>query len=295
MATQKCNAFLLCGLAGSTPGALFDDCRQILDLSCSADMKTNFLVYYLASAVLTLGLVSAQPVILNPSFEADSVPPSPGYGTISGWLPDNAIGNGYGLNEEGGPFADNGKVPHGFRVAFMQDNGTLSQTVAGFIPGEKYWLVYRENARGLCCGERSATLTVKIGGATVVTEHEVAIVGGSNPFRLVTSDAFTAAEAEMTLSFVKGGIGDSTALIDDVQLLNRDSLHLAISVIEGNIPVIRIQGIPGRMLMLEFKHSLEPEGSWQPLLNVLLTNGSDVFVDTEATASQPRFYRAWQP
>ena len=49
------------------------------------------------------------------------------------------------------------------------------------------------------------------------------------------------------------------------------------------------------MLTLEFKYSLVPEGSWQPLLNVLLTNGSDVFVDSEAPASHPRFYRAWQP
>ena len=197
----------------------------------SADMKTYFLLYYVVSGVVALvlafGQACAQPVIMNPSFETDNTPPYPGYGTITGWLPDNAIGTGYGLNEQGGPFADNGKVPDGIRVAFMQDNGTLSQTVSGFITGETYWLIYRENARGLCCGERNATLTAKIGGTTVVAEHEVAIVGGSNPFRLVTSDAFTAAEAEMTLSFAKGGIGDSTALIDDVRFLSRGSLQLA--------------------------------------------------------------------
>jgi hypothetical protein len=49
------------------------------------------------------------------------------------------------------------------------------------------------------------------------------------------------------------------------------------------------------MLTLEFKHSLMPEVSWQPLLNVLLTNGWDVFVDSEAPTSPSRFYRAWQP
>ena len=270
-----------------------------LIVTYSADMKTQFLHYYVAFGVLALFLAFdpawAQPVIVNPSFETDATPPYPGYGTITGWLPDEALGTGYGLNEEGGPFADNGKVPHGVRVAFMQDNGTLRQTVSGFIPGEKYFLVFRENARGLCCGERRATLTAKIGGMTVVTEHEVPIVGGSNPFRLVSSDAFTAAEAEMTLSFAKGGIGDSTALIDDVRLLSRGSLQLAISVIDGYLPAIRIQGIPGRMLTLEFKHTLVPEGSWQPLLNMLLTNGSEVFMDSEAPTSHPRFYRAWQP
>jgi hypothetical protein len=234
-------------------------------------------------------------VILNPSFESDSTPPYPGYGTITGWLPDEAIGTGFGLNEEGGPFADNGKVSHGTRVAFLQNSGALSQTVSGFVPGQKYWLVYRENARGLCCGERRATLAVRIGGSTVVPEHEVSIVGGSNPFRLVTSDAFTATESEMTLSFTKGGFGDSTALIDDVRLLSRGSLQLAIGVIDGSVPVIQVQGIPGRMLTLEYRHSLASTGLWQPLLNVLLTNGSEVFVDQEASTSPPRFYRAWQP
>ena len=264
-----------------------------LMMDYGADMK-SFLVYYLMSG-MAFCQAWAQPVILNPSFETDSTPPSPGYGRITDWLPDAAISTGYGLNEEGGPFADNGKVPDGVRVAFMQDNGTLSQTVSGFIPGEKYWLVYRENARGLCCGERSATLLARVGGTTVVPEHEVAIVGGSNPFRLVSSDAFTAAEAEMTLSFAKGGIGDSTALIDDVRLLSRGSLQLAISLVDGDFAAIRIQGVPGRMLTLEFRHGLLPGGLWQPLLNVLLTNGSDVFVDSEAPTSHPRFYRAWQP
>jgi len=277
------------------PEYLIGDCRQISQCDYHATMKTNLLIHYVMALLLAFGRACAQPVLVNPSFETDITPPYPGYGTITGWLPDEAIGTGYGLNEEGGPFADNGKVPNGARVAFMQDNGTLSQTVAGFTPGEQYWLVYRENARGLCCGERRATLSARIGGTTVVAEHEVAIVGGSNPFHLVTSDAFTAAEAEMTLSFTKGGIGDSTALIDDVRLLSRGALQLAISVIDGSVPAIRIQGIPGRMLTLEFKHSLVPEGLWQPLANLLLTNGSDVFVDSEAPISNPRFYRAWQP
>jgi hypothetical protein len=272
-------------------GVFDSDCRQIYN----ASMKTKLLLYYGIAGVLAFGRASAQPVIVNPSFETDSTPPYPGYGTITGWLPDQAIGTGYGLNEEGGPFADNGTVPNGTRVAFMQDNGTVSQTVSGFIPGEQYWLVYRENARGLCCGERRATLSVGIGGAIVIAEHEVSIVGGSNPFRFVTSDAFTVAEPEMTLSFTKGGFGDSTALIDDVRLLSRDALQLAISLIDGDVPAIGIQGIPGRMLTLEFKNSLVPEDPWQPLLNVLLTNGSDVFVDSEAPTSHPRFYRAWQP
>jgi len=240
------------------------------------------------------GALSAQPVIVNPSFEVDGTPAHPGYSTITGWTPGGTISTGYGINEGGGPFADNGAVPHGTRVAFMQNNGTLSQTVSGFVVGERYWLVYRENAREWCCGERVATLSATVGGTTVVSEHDVVIVGGSAPYRFVTSAPFIAAESEMTLTFAKGGTGDSTALIDDVRLLTRDSLRLGISVFGGNVPAIRIEGIPGRPVTLEFKNALLPATSWQTLINFVLTNGSDVFVDSDATASNPRFYRAWQ-
>ena len=259
-------------------------------------MKISRGVVVVLAGLVSGALVSAtlaQPAVRNASFEVDSTPPYPGYGPISDWTPGGAISTGYGLNEGGGPFADNGEVPQGTKVAFMQNNGTLSQVVSGFVPGEQYWLVYRENVRGLCCGERVATLTATIGGNTIVAEHEVAIVGGSNPYRFVTSPAFTAAQAQMVLTLAKGGFGDSTALIDDVRILGRDSLQLGISLLNGDVPLIWIRGIPGRMLTLEYKNALGP-GAWQTSLNVLLTNGADVFVDSNAPASQPRFYRAWQ-
>ena len=246
-----------------------------------------------AAFALVPGEASAQPVIVNPSFEVDATPPHPGYGTITGWTPGAGLIDGYGLNEVNWEFADNGSIPHGTRVTFIQDNGTLNQTVSGFVVGESYWVVYRENARGLCCGERVATLSVRVGSTTVVAEHTVTIVGGSNPYRLVTSEAFTAPETVLTLSFAKGGTGDSTALIDDVRILSRASLRLGIALLEGNLPAIRIQGIPGRMVILEYKNALVP-GAWQSLLNRLLTNGSDVFVDSNAPTSHPRIYRAWQ-
>jgi hypothetical protein len=294
---QRQTALFVRDSTGAAEGVFRCVCRPIAQGDSQVFMKNKVAPSFVLSAVIAWAFVpgelSAQPVIVNPSFEVDGTPAYPGYSTITGWTPGGTISTGYGINEGGGPFADNGAVPHGTRVAFMQDNGTLSQTVSGFVVGEQYWLVYRENARGLCCGERVATLSATVGGTTVVSEHEVTIVGASAPYRFVTSAPFIAAETEMTLTFAKGGVGDSTALIDDVRMVSRDSLRLGIDLREGSLPVIRIQGIPGRMVTLEFKNALLPETSWQMLLNVLVTNGLE-FVDSNAPASHPRFYRAWQ-
>jgi hypothetical protein len=176
-----------------------------------------------AAAVMAalLSQASAQPHVVNASFEADAPAEPSGYGNITGWTPSGGIGTGFGINEGRGPFSDNGAIPAGARVAFMQDNGTLNQTVSGFRVGAQYSLAYRENARGLCCGERVATLSVRVGEKTVVPQHTVEIVGESNPYRTVTSDLFVATHPVMTVTFTKGGAGDSTALIDDVRIVAR--------------------------------------------------------------------------
>jgi hypothetical protein len=85
--------------------------------------------FVLAAFALIVFNASAQPVIINASFEADDVPPGAGYGAITGWTPGGAIGTSYGINGAGGVFADNGVIPDGTRVGFMQSSGTLSQVV----------------------------------------------------------------------------------------------------------------------------------------------------------------------
>jgi hypothetical protein len=70
-------------------------------------------------------------------FEFDPLPPSPGYGAISGSTPGGQRTDGYGLNVANSSFADNGLIPDGAKVAFIQDNGTLSQVLSGFLPATK--------------------------------------------------------------------------------------------------------------------------------------------------------------
>src|SRR5207244_6258091 len=81
----------------------------------------------LLDAVTIVQRVAGNIVIQNPSFEASGTPPAPGYvSRISGWT---GSGN-YGVNFSGpGPFADNGRNPDQDNVAFIQDAGSLSQTI----------------------------------------------------------------------------------------------------------------------------------------------------------------------
>lgn len=156
--------------------------------------------------------------LVNPSFEVDTFTVFPGYvsgnGPITGWA---SLGN-HGINPGGGsPFADNGTIPDRNQVAFMQQDGALSQTVSGFIVGEQYYVVYFENARS----GNALGIEVQIGGTTIVPAHTRAPVGGSNPYIEVTSDPFVATATDLSLSFIKSNPlgGDTTALIDNVCVL----------------------------------------------------------------------------
>ncbi len=180
-------------------------------------------------ARLTVGATA----IVNPSFEADVFTVWPGYvnanGPITGW---NTLG-GHGLNpvQDGrSPFADNGVIPQGNQVLFMQDNGTNSQVVSGFTVGNQYYLHYYENARtgGVPSSE------AKVNGVTVVPAHAVTPVGGSNPYYEISSEMFVAAATDLELAFVKSNPqgGDTTALIDNIAI---------IAVPPGTPPVIGMQ------------------------------------------------------
>jgi hypothetical protein len=173
-------------------------------------------------AVLTVGLA-----MINPSFEADTFATFPGYvtqnGPITGWA---SLGN-HGINPgtSFSPFADNGAIPQGTKVAFMQGDGAMTQRVPGFTPGEIYYVHYFENARGGNTPALAVTITDDTNVVTLVSTHVINSVGGSNPYREVTSMAFAATASEMTLAFVKTNLagGDNTALIDNVCIVQIQS------------------------------------------------------------------------
>lgn len=161
--------------------------------------------------------------MVNPSFEIDTFPTWPGYVSgnwpITGWTSEGGHGvnptepHANGVN----PFADNGVVPDGTHVAFMQADGPLHQTVSGLTPGAQYYVHYYENARTVTT---VPGLEVQVAGATVVPAH-VAPPVRSGGYRSIASETFTAAGAEAELSFIKSSpqLGDCTALVDSVAVV----------------------------------------------------------------------------
>jgi len=188
----------------------------------SSHRDSHGAVAKLIGAVALSGLVlihtAGAASLVNPSFEADTFSTFPGYvsgnGPITGW---NALG-GHGINPGVGfaPFSDNGTIPDGTKVAFMQQDGPMTQTITGLSVGASYEVRYFENARS--GGTPYASVTV--GGNTVVAAHAVNPVGGTNAYIEVISDPFVATSASMELAFVKSNPlgGDTTLLIDNVSV-----------------------------------------------------------------------------
>ncbi len=170
----------------------------------------------------------------------------PGYvsgnAPITGWasLPRHGINPVLG-NPAGGatPFADNGTIPQGSQVAFMQGDGTNSQVVSGFTVGAQYCVHYYENARTVVT---MPAMEVKVGGSTVLPAHSVSPVGGANPYYEVFSDVFAASATDLELAFVKSSPqgGDCTALIDNVAIL---------PVAAGTPPSITLQPKPATVYL----------------------------------------------
>ena len=226
--------FSLTGLAGGAPAPAYQWQKNGADIGGATSRILSFasatgtdegnytLIASNASGMATssVAVVKVGLGLVNPSFEADTFTTFPGYtsqagnGPITGW----SAQGGHGLNPAAGsPFADNGAIPDRNQVAFMQQDGPLSQMVSGFTVGAQYYVVYSENARS---GGVPA-MEVQIDGVTIVPVHTRAPVGGANPYIEVTSDAFTATATDLLLSFIKSNPlgGDTTALIDNVCVL----------------------------------------------------------------------------
>jgi hypothetical protein len=175
----------------------------------------------------------------NPSFEVDSFESWPGYSgdnnpggnpdtppgpniPITGWTQDDVTGSGLNPIANGAsPFADNGIIPHGRQVAFIQGvggTGSIAQTVGGLTSGSQYYLHYYENSRA---GTAPGTLEVQLNGAPLIPAHTVPSVGGGQPYHEVFSDVFTASGTSADLLFTKTSPagGDTTVLIDNVAIV----------------------------------------------------------------------------
>ena len=152
-------------------------------------------------------------LVSNGSFEADDVPEWPGYGEITDWI------GGSGIND-GGPFGDNGVIPDGAKLGFIQGTKALSQQLTGLEAGAEYVLTFSYNARN-CCGG-TIGLTVSVGGEELGSVSNVEPVGGDNAYNAASYN-FVAAGTEAELVFSATAAGDATLLLDAVSVTKAGS------------------------------------------------------------------------
>lgn len=184
-----------------------------------------------------LSAAAAEPVpqARNGSFEADAYAVSPGYARQNGdqiaeWRGSGGCGvnpvwrDPAKRNGPEAPFWDNGRLPHGRQVAFIQGPGALRQTVAGFRQGRRYRVTYRENARIQRRGEQWPQARVALGGQVVVSAHEVTPVAPAEqmatPFSRIESAWFIPAADgafDLVIETVQTSV-TTTLLIDDVRI-----------------------------------------------------------------------------
>jgi len=190
-------------------------------------MLPSFIRGLTAAAFVSLAAVlpAAAQTVANFSFETPATT-SNSYSTINGWtasndVSGNGLNGGYGLNNVNGAFANNGIIPNGNQVAFLQTSGTevttLTQTISGLTIGNQYMVSFYDNSRQY--GD-NPVLNVSFGGQAITAPQTIAPVGGSNPYNFITSSPYTATgtSADLVFSVSIGSLGDATALIDNVTI-----------------------------------------------------------------------------
>jgi hypothetical protein len=180
----------------------------------------------LASCLAAALLFSPSPLVAqtvtNPGFESNTFTTFPGYingagnGPITGWT--GAPTDRVGLNPAGSsPFADNGIIPEGTNVAFIQAGASgaasLETTIAGLQIGTKYNVSFRVNARA----NQGPVLRFSVDGTAVGEDAAVTMVG-NNPYNYAAFEfTATAEQHSIKIANVRAD-GDHTLVVDDVKI-----------------------------------------------------------------------------
>lgn len=240
-------------------------------------------------------------IIGNPSFEASGTNAAyPGtVSRVAGWT---GVGE-LEINQQNGPFADNGAVPDGDNVLVIHRTGGVSQTLHGLVPGEKYQLSLYLNARsqGGDSGSSDPTAVVQVGG-NLVYSNVVSPVGGQNFYQRV-SRSFTAGTANSTLIISNStpASTDSALLVDNVRVISfavaAPTINSGTMLANGSFQV-NFSGSAGQPFRVLSADSLIiPAATWSVLNNGNFgPGGFGSFTDSNvAGVGKQRFYRIVSP
>lgn len=188
----------------------------------------------------------AAPAIPNPSFELDAAPPNfPGYingnKAITGWVTNDSTRTGLNPGLGGfSPFADNGTIPNGARVAFIQSTGgsstTLTTTITGLTVGTWYRVQFRANCR-TNPSDPIAAYRIDNGPDIAFT----ASPAGSGPLGgyHTISAIFKATAATAPLEISNSSPADSTLLVDDFSITAATAIVVTKTADDGSAGTLR--------------------------------------------------------
>jgi hypothetical protein len=157
------------------------------------------------------------PAIPNFSFELPNLGTGNyRYGPSGGsWSFNGASPSGSGIVANGSAFS-NPNAPLGLQAAFLQERGSIAQTLSGFIPGRTYTLTYS-------AAQRPDNGMVNVGGESWNVKIDSTVIQSNSPGGTGFADysaTFVATATSHTLSFVGTDLagGDNTVFLDDVSL-----------------------------------------------------------------------------
>ena len=154
--------------------------------------------------------------IRNPGFESNYQETWPHYGDIDEWTHTGSSGT----NLADGPFHDNGLIPDGAQIGFVQGSNSLAQEIGGLEVGQAYWLQFYYNTRN-CCAGGTTTLTVSYGEQILFEESPLEPVGIDQPYQFAAIP-FTPEAPSGLLTFSGAAEGDATFLLDAIHIVKRD-------------------------------------------------------------------------
>lgn len=156
------------------------------------------------------------PAVGNTSFEL----PSLGGGNFqynpsgASWTFAGASPSGSGIVANGSGFG-NPNAPDGVQAAFVQEYGSVSKTISGFVPGTTYAVNYSAAQRSGGNQHGGESWNVKIDNTVIQSNSP-----GATSYAAYTA-MFVATAATHTLSFVGTDLagGDNTVFLDNVSII----------------------------------------------------------------------------
>jgi hypothetical protein len=189
--------------------------------TCIKNPLSSFSIRFCSQALLFCALAVSIPAqsITNPSFEANSFAVAPGTvaanGPITGWTFGDSTRAG--LNPAGGasPYNNNGIIPNGNNVLWLQPTNYASTIIDGLTPGATYNVTFRANGT---TSTNFAKLRIGVDATRIIDIGGVAAVGAGQTWHFVSFNFAATAPAQTLYLTNDGPLSTNYVLLDDFKV-----------------------------------------------------------------------------